>query len=46
MGDSVMQHALLSLGDHLGTYASLTLDLSLVEHLVALTPQYPSLFSE
>ncbi|WFD27020.1 hypothetical protein MNAN1_002014 [Malassezia nana] len=37
-GDSVMQHALLSLGDNL--------DLSLVEHLVALTPQYPSLFSE
>ncbi|SHO77575.1 Uncharacterized protein MSYG_1917 [Malassezia sympodialis ATCC 42132] len=37
-GDSVTQHALLSLGDNL--------DLSLVEHLVVLTPQYPTLFSE
>lgn len=37
-GDSITQHALLSLGDEL--------DLGLVEHLVKLTPQYPTLFAE
>ena len=45
-GDSVTQHALLSLGDNLGRCLPLTADLSLVEHLVVLTPQYPTLFSE
>ncbi|AXA49100.1 replication factor A3 [Malassezia restricta] len=37
-GDSVTQHALLSMGDDI--------DLTLVEHLVHLTPKYPALFSE
>lgn len=37
-GDSVTQHALLPLGD--------TLDLTLVDHLVKLAPQFPSLFAD
>ncbi|PKI85019.1 hypothetical protein MVES1_001314 [Malassezia vespertilionis] len=37
-GDSVTQHALLPLGNNL--------DLSLVEQLVKLTPQFPTLFAE
>jgi len=53
-GDSITQHALLSLGDELGTFLRHMLplflirakDLGLVEHLVKLTPQYPTLFAE
>ncbi|WFD40044.1 uncharacterized protein MJAP1_003026 [Malassezia japonica] len=37
-GDSITQHALLPLGDNL--------DLSLVEQLVKLEPQFPTLFAE
>lgn len=47
-GDSVTQHALLPMGDDIGTLISdlHVLDLTLVEHLVNLAPQYPALFSE
>ena len=49
-GNSILQHALLPLGDDLGLcdkmHMGLTVDLSLVEHLVKLTPQFPSLFAE
>ena len=37
-GDTITQHAMLPLGD--------SLDMALVDHLVKLAPQFPSLFAE
>lgn len=37
-GDTITQHAMLPLGD--------ALDMTLVDHLVKLAPQFPSLFAE